>query len=511
MAIPLTDVARKDRLESFNPATGEPLAPLAITRLETIRSTVASAREAQGEWADRPARARRRVLLRLADLIVDRQDEIAQTDALETGKSASEALYIVAGAADAVRYYASLAVKLERGRRAAVGPYLGKSARVFFRPRGVAAVISPWNYPFYLAMAHIAPALAAGNAVVHKPSEHTPRVGLLIAALCREAGLPADLVQIVVGDGAAGAAIIDAGVDVISFTGAPPTGQKIMAQAAQHLTPVVLELGGKDAVIVCDDADLERAANFIAWAAFVNAGQTCVALKRVIAHDAIHDRLLEMVAERVRRLEPRAGADAQIGALTLERETERLDRQVRASLERGARLVTGGGRLPGPGVFYAPTVLADCTPDMPAVRDETFGPLLTVQRASNDDHALALANDCDFGLAGSIFTEDRRRAEDLARRFRTGGVCINDGLIHAANPRLPFGGTGHSGFGRVGGEIGFATYCNVQPVMRSWLHGRREVLWHPYTPGFRRLWKKAVTVIFHSSWRRKLGAILWRK
>jgi succinate-semialdehyde dehydrogenase/glutarate-semialdehyde dehydrogenase len=511
MAIPSTDIAPKGRVESYNPATGESLGSLPAATADEARAAVARARAAQPAWAALSPRERRRLLLRFRDLVVERMEDIARTDVRETGKPLTEALGVVVGAADALGYYANLAVKLEHGRRTGAGPLPFKQCKMFYRPRGVAAVISPWNYPFFLAMLHIAPALAAGNAVVHKPSEHTPRVGLLVGELARAAGLPDGLVQIVLGDGSVGAAIIDAGVDIVSFTGAPHTGKKVMALAAQHLTPVILELGGKDAAIVLDDADLERAANAVSWGAFINAGQTCVAIKRAIVHTAVYDRFVDMLAERVRKLQPSAGDDAQMGALTLSRESERLDRQVRAAVDAGARLVCGGGLLPGPGVFYAPTVLADCTPDMPAVREESFGPLLTILRAKDDDDALRLANDSAFGLAGSIFSEDRERALAMAAHFHTGGVAINDALTQTTNPRLPFGGVKHSGLGRVGSEHGFAAYCNVQAVMISLVHGKRELYWHPYTAAFRQIWKKMATVIFHGSFRRKMGAVLGRK
>jgi acyl-CoA reductase-like NAD-dependent aldehyde dehydrogenase len=359
-------------------------------------------------------------------------------------------------------------------------------------------------------MAQIIPALAAGNGVIHKPSEHSPRVGILIDRLIREAGFPPDLFQLALGDAAVGQAIIDAPVDIIAFTGSPMGGRKVMEAASRHLTPVLLELGGKDAAIVCADADLDRTAHGLTWGAFVNAGQTCVSVKRVIAVDAVYDALAEKLTHRIAALTPSAAPDAQLGAITLERELDRIEAQVQASVARGARLATGGKRLPGPGVFYAPTLLVDCTPDMPAVQEETFGPLLTMLRARDEEDALKLANQSHFGLAGSIWTRDEARALALAARFHTGGVAINDTCCTAGNVRLPFGGVGHSGVGRAFGELGYANYCNVQAVMSNRVPNRAELPWHPYTPFKRRL-IDLVAAYYHSSWNVKFRTLMGGK
>jgi acyl-CoA reductase-like NAD-dependent aldehyde dehydrogenase len=489
---------------SVNPTTGEVLGQVQPYPIVQVRDAVERARVAQSSWGSRSAHERAQVIRRLRNLVVENARLIARTDHEETGKPEIEAMGLILPVLDFCGYYAKLAETLERGRPAGSGLLIGRECQVEYRPAGVVAVISPWNFPFYLAMAQIVPALAAGNAVLHKPSEHAARVGLLIGELCNRAGVPEGVLQILVGGGEIGSAIVDAGVDVISFTGASSTGRKIMQAAAQHLTPVLLELGGKDVAIVCDDAEIERAANGINWGAFVNSGQACVAVKRAVVAKSVYPRFVECITERAREL---ARMRQCLSPLILDGEIARMERQITEAVAKGARLVAGGRRLPGPGVFYEPSVLADCSPEMSAVSEETFGPLLTVLEASNDAVAVGLANDSEFGLSASVWTRDRQRGLEIARRLHTGSVAINDVMTPAADPRLPFGGVKRSGIGRAFSEAGYAQFCNVQSIVVARLTGRSDPHWYPYPRLANSLLERAIGIC-HSSVLEKIRRVI---
>ena len=297
--------------------------------------------------------------------------------------------------------------------------------------------------------------------------------------------------------------ILDAGVDLVHVTGSPATGRAVLRTAAESLTPVMLELGGKDAAIVCEDAFLERAARAIAFASCINAGQTCIAHKRAILHTQIYDQLAPRIVEEVRALAPQRIDNEPVGPLFLPNELNRITRQIEQSVAMGATLLCGGTQLDGPGTYFVPAVLGDCTPDMPAVKEETFAPLLCLMKADSDDEAIALSNQSDFGLCGSIWTRDKRRAERIASRLKVGSLSINDVLTTAYIPAAPFGGVKQSGFGRAGSELGFLNYCNVQTTCRTPALFERDPIWPPYSDTHLAIARK-----FIGSFHTRLGARL---
>ena len=377
-----------------------------------------------------------------------------------------------------------------------------------WRPMGVVGIITPWNFPFVLSLNPTVQALMAGNAVVLKPSEITPFVGEALARLLADAGLPEGVFQMVTGDGATGAALVDAGCDKISFTGSVRTGRKIAEACGRALIPCTLELGGKDPMIVCDDADLERAARGAVWGAFANAGQICMSTERVYVGDKIAEPFIARVVELTKELRqgPETDGEVDVGAITSPAQLEVIERHVSDALAKGARVLTGGRRNPAyQGFFYEPTVLVDVNHDMAIMREETFGPCLPIQVVRDEDEALRLANDSSYGLQASVWTRDSWKGKRLANKIAAGGVVVDDCMTTYAIAESPFGGRKESGIGRVNGEMGLKSYCHVQSVVLPRFRPKREMLWYPYRAADLSRLKKALRLLYRSPLGKLLG------
>ena len=473
-------------LDVRSPVDGRVLASVPVMTADEVEAAVARARTAQEGWATRSPRERARALSGLARVLADQADEIAGRVRDETGKPRTEALAEVAVSVDLIRFYARTAPRVLRRRRVRPGWLLWKSAWVEREPYGVVGAITPWNYPFIMVLDCAAPALFAGNALVVKPSEYTPWAALLVPDLCREAGLPDHLVEVVTGDGATGAALVDAGVDKISFTGSTATGRKVMAAAARHPIPVTMELGGKDPAIVLADADLDRAARGVAYGGFFNAGQTCISVERVFVEAPVYDDFLARLTEQARGLRAGVGPEADVGPMVNDAQMAIVEGQVAGALAGGARAVAGGDLAAGPRV-YRPTVLVDVDDGMAAQTEETFGPLVTVVPVADEDEAVARSNGLGYGLFASVWTGDRARGVRLARRLTAGGVSVNDVLSHYAIPGLPVGGRGLSGFGARRGLEGLEEMTQTRTMLVDRGGFRSEPWWFPYGPSGERL------------------------
>ena len=462
-------------LEVLAPADGELVGTVPNLDGDALRELVDRARAAQPEWAGRGPSARGAALNRFRNRLAERADEAAELSSRESGKLVFEGLVgDVLPTLDLARFYAARAPKVMRGDRVRSW-MITKKARIEREPFGVVAVISPWNFPILNPMRAVMAALATGNAVVLKPSEMSPLSAVLMREIADEVGIPEDVFLVATGDGETGRALVGQPVDKISFTGSVAVGRTVAEAAASRLIPVTLELGGKNAMVVLADADLDRAVNLGVQGSYWNAGQICIAVERVYVEAPVYDAFVaKAVAEtEALRMGSPADPDADIGAVTTDAQVERLERQIEDARSRGARVLTGGRKLEGPGRHFAPTVVADADHSMAIMREESFGPVMPIMRVESAEEAIRLANDSPYALAASVWTR-RRRGERLARRLRAGMVSVNDVLYHGAVAGLPFGGMGDSGYGRVHGEDGLREMTQSRALLVDRFGAERE-------------------------------------
>ncbi|MFI6865102.1 aldehyde dehydrogenase family protein [Streptomyces sp. NPDC050421] len=446
-----------------SPATGEPLAEHPVNGPEEVSRAAVRARAAQAGWAALPASRRRDQLLRWKKALATDLDSVARTIAEETGKPAGDAALEVVLTLEHLSWAARNAGRVLRRRKVGTGLFtVHQRASLVHRPLGVIGVIGPWNYPLYTPMGSIGYALAAGNAVVFKPSELTPGTGVLLAELF-DAAVPehAGLLTTVTGAASTGDALARSGVDKLAFTGSPGTARKVMAVCAETLTPFLAECGGKDAVIVTADADLDAAADAIVWGALSNAGQTCAGVERVYAVREVHEALCARVVKRAEGLRPGSEADATYGPMTLPGQVAIVERHVTGAVSAGARALLGGPesvRAP----YVAPVVLTGVPEDAAAMTEETFGPVVAINAVADVDEAVERANASRYALGAAVFCRSGRAGAAIAARLRAGAVSVNSVLGFAAVPALPFGGSQDSGFGRLHGEEGLRSFTSVQ-------------------------------------------------
>lgn len=479
------------KIASVNPATGEILQELECFEEADIFAAVGRARAAQPAWIDLGVKKRLAVLRHFQRNVHARKSEIATAITREAGKPVAEALVTeVQVVLDAARFLIENAYALLRDKPLPHGNLATKpkKGRLMREPYGVVGIISPWNYPFSIPATETLAALVAGNTVVLKPSELTPLVALELASLLHASGIPQDVFQVLVGEGPGGAALVRAPIDKLVFTGSVSTGKRIAAAAAERLLPVVLELGGKDPMLVLDDADVDVASSAAVWGAFVNAGQACLSVERCYVHRSLYKRFANSCAEKAKKLRVGNGMDpnTDVGPMIHERQVTLVEAHVEDATACGARILAGGSRLPHLGSnFYAPTVLADVTHEMRIMRDETFGPVLPIMPFDNDDEAVRLANDSEYGLAASVFTRNSERGERLARRIHAGTVMVNDVISCFGISEAPHGGMKASGLGRTHGRFGLEEMVRVKYVDIDQMPSIKKAWWYAYGESFR--------------------------
>lgn len=503
-------------IDCFNPATGARLGQMMAANADDVAAAVARARVAQKAWGEASFKQRRAVLGHLLDLVLEQADEICAAVVEDSGKTHENALLgEVMTVCTKIRWMIQNGEKHLRPEPVPSGLLMHKKGRIEYRPLGVVACIVPWNYPFQNIFGSLVAPLMAGNAVVIKASEavawSTQRFQKIIDEALRREGFSTNTVQIINGFGDTGAALVRSGVEKILFIGSVPNGRRILEGSIQNLTPVVLELGGKDPLIVCEDADLDQALHSALSGCFINLGQNCVASERIIVLDGIYDRFVAAATRATAAL--RQGQATKpgvldVGAIVTPQQLQVIDTLVADALANGARALVGGKPVPGPGTFYPPTVLVDVTPDMRIAREEVFGPVMLILRVRDEAEAIALANSTEFGLQSSVFTRDRARGERIAAALDAGGVCINDFGMCYLNQDLPFGGVKSSGYGRMNGRDGLRAYTNPKAVLTDRFGFSVLPKLYPITPDLYAKSRHSIRLLFARSWSDRLPALL---
>jgi acyl-CoA reductase-like NAD-dependent aldehyde dehydrogenase len=482
-----TDVQIGARLiRVVNPASGEVLREFECATPVDVAEAVRRAQAAQPAWAELPLKKRLEVVRKFQRRLSDHKQQIARVITSESGKPYVEALLTeILVALDTARFLLDESFEFLRDQTVTHGSLATKtkSGRLVREPHGVIGIISPWNYPFSIPATQSLAALVTGNAVVLKPSELTPLSALELTSLLQKAGVPENVFQLVPGDGATGAALVASQIDKLVFTGSVATGKRIAQMAAGKLLPVVLELGGKDPMIVLGDADLDVAASGAVWGAFVNAGQACLSVERCYVHRSIYDSFVSLCAEKAKQLRVGNGMDPEtdIGPLIHDRQLRTVERHIEDARARGAQVLTGGKRLMSLGPnFYAPTVLADVNHQMLVMREETFGPVLPIMPFASDDEAIQLANESEYGLAASVWTRDRKRGERIARQIKAGTVMVNDAVSCYGISEAPHCGIRASGIGRTHGKLGLEEMVRTKYLDADLVPRTRKPWWYGY-------------------------------
>jgi acyl-CoA reductase-like NAD-dependent aldehyde dehydrogenase len=480
-----TPTGARRRLKLVSPVRLEPIGEIEVQTSEDVCAAVEIARKAQPAWAALSFKQRAQYMLRALRILHNRHDDIINVVQRETGKARNDAIMLeIFLTSDELLYYAKNAAKILRPERKKLHGLMQHitKLRIEYRPLGVVGVISPWNGPFVLSMNPTIQALMAGNAVLLKPSSATPYSGKLVGDLFEEAGLPRGVLTVLLGDSETGAALVEADVDKICFTGSTAVGRQVAIACAEKLIPCSLELGGKDPMIVCADADLDNAAGGAVFGAYVNTGMYCSGTERVYVVEAVADEFIRKVVERSSSLRQESDGEFEVGAITWPQQLDLIEEHVSDAVAKGAKVLVGGRRNPRlKGLYYEPTVLTNVTHDMLIMTEECMGPILPIMCVHDEEEAIRLANASDYGLGANVWTQDERKGMKIARRLNCGSVCINNTAITYGATEAPFGGWKNSGIGYVNGEIGLKSFCHIQPILTDLFGGAEVATRYPYS------------------------------
>lgn len=468
------------KIQSINPATEEMIGEFEILDRKTVSKTVKKARVALNDWKKTDISEREKIIKKFRNILEKRKNEIAELISREMGKPIKEAEGEIDGSFGNIDWFVSNVRRIIEDEIVELDVE-NTTARIRFEPVGVVGIITPWNFPIDTPLWKIVPALLTGNTIVFKPSEYSTLCGMKIDELLKEAGIPDGVFNLITGDGTTGKFLVDSRINMISFTGSSKVGKEVMSRAGRKLKKIVLELGGSDPFIIFEDAIFEQAVNAAVFGRFLNCGQVCTAAKRIFVDKKIYDSFLESFVEKVKKLKVGNPLDrsTEIGPIVSKKQLETLERQVKDAIEKGAKVLCGGKKIEGVGYFYEPTVLTNVKRNMAVLREEVFGPVASILPFKSIKEAIKLANDTDYGLGASTWTQDKEKVEMMVKSVESGMVWIND--FGTPYPQCPQGGIKDSGIGRELSKYGVLEFCNLKTIVVSEDKTIKKPWWFPYS------------------------------
>lgn len=502
MALLINKDSDKNKIISINPANLEVLGEADVFDFDSVKNKVEQSRQAFKSWSNLTLRDRAGYLLQLRDLMIKKLDDLALLITKENGKPLAESITAeLLPVIDMISTYTSNLSMVPTKEDISLGKwaFLNKKSYVRYESLGVIGIISPWNYPFSIPVGQIVSALLCGNTVVLKPSEHTPLIGLEIEKLFKESGFPENVVSVVTGFGETGAHLINSKVSKVVFTGSVATGKKIMAHASSTLTPVVLELGGKDPMIVLKDANLDVTSSGAVWGAFTNAGQVCASIERVYVHESIADEFIYEVVKKTKLLKQGIGTDKnnESGPMISISQMDIVKEQLDDAVKNGAKILVGGSKNEDlEGFFFKPTIITNLNNSFKIIQEETFGPVMPIIKYSSEDELLEMVNDSKYALTASIWTSDIKKAEQLAKKVEAGTVSINDCVSSFALCQTPWGGPKESGIGRTHGRFGFLEFVEPKHIHIDNNINMKRFWWYGYNENRYDMFKQAINLLF---------------
>lgn len=485
---------KENVIEIFNPTNGQHLKEIPITTDSQFKEIIEKSIESKNYWNNSIPGFRKNLIKKFRKAIIQNMDLFIETICSETGKKKFEGMLEVYTSVEHMKHSEKLLSKVFKKKNRSVGTLLTKKAWTELQPLGIAGIISPWNYPLILTLTPVIEALSAGNVVILKPSEQTPLTTELLKSIWDESTEQPDILQIIYGGGKIGSKLVNAPeVDIICFTGSTKIGKMIAIDCAKNLKPVILELGGKDPMIICEDANIDRAVNGAVWGGMSNAGQTCISVERIFVHENIKGEFVKKISEKIKKLSAGNSKNSEVGSISVEAGLEKIKSQIKNEKKAG-EIIQGGNDKNG--LYFPPTVVIDPEFNGELMQDETFGPVVSITSFKTEEEAINLANSTGYGLSASVFSANKSKGKKIASQIRAGSVAINDVMTHYGIADLPFGGVGLSGIGRVHGEEGIKAFCLQKSYMTNRINLGDEMWWYSKSEKFEGIIRKFLKMYF---------------